>query len=211
MLNGIAVAFAIGASDRDCARVGVDMEVARLIDPARMVRLRREVFVRMIEAGMFHEDDHVQLIEGVLVQMSPQNDPHARAIVRISNLLARRLGERADVACQVPFNASEFSRPEPDIALWPPGDGPVPNRPLLVIEIADSSVRDDRLIMAPIYANAGVPEYWIVNLRAGLVEVHTAPAVDGYQRLETRGAGAVITLVSFPDAQLLVDDLLPRP
>ncbi len=185
------------------------MQVARLIDPERVVRLRRDVFVRMIEAGMFHDNDRVHLIDGVLVQMSPQNDPHARAIVRISNLLARRLGERADVACQVPFNASEYSRPEPDIALWPPGDGPVPSQPLLVIEIADSSVRDDRLIMAPIYASAGVQQYWIVSLRAGLVEVHTVPTGDGYQRLETRGPGAAITLVAFPDVEILVDELLP--
>jgi Uma2 family endonuclease len=186
------------------------MEVARLIDPERVLRLRRDLFMRMIEAGIFRQDDRVQLIDGVLVQMSPQDDPHARAIVRISNLLARRLGERADVACQVPFNASDFSRPEPDIALWPPGEGPVPSQPLLVIEIADSSVRDDRLVMAPIYAAAGIPEYWIVNLRAGLVEVHTVPTNDGYQRLETRAAGSLITLVAFLDVELAVDDLLPR-
>jgi Uma2 family endonuclease len=188
------------------------MDVARLIDPERVVRLRRDVFVRMIDAGIFDPDDRVQLIDGVLVQMSPQNDPHARAIVRISNLLARRLGTRADVACQVPFNASEYSRPEPDVALWPlspRGDEPVPSQPMLVIEIADSSVRDDRLIMAPIYAAAGVPEYWIVNLRAGLVEVHTDPTEDGYQHLETRPRGAAITLISFPDVEVLVDELVP--
>jgi Uma2 family endonuclease len=187
------------------------VDIAPLIDPLRLARLRRGIFERMIEEEMFDEKARIQLLDGVLVEMSPQGDDHARAIVRLTNLLARLLAGRADVAPQVPFNASEFSRPEPDVALWPAGGdgGPVPEKPLLVIEVAITSLRDDRCLMAPIYADAGVPEYWIINLPDDLVEVHTEPSAQGYGRVASLRRGESLSLVSFPDLRVAVADLLP--
>lgn len=188
------------------------MEVARLIDPERVVKLRRAVFEEMIERGLFRDDDRIQLLEGVLVQMSPQGDAHAREIVKLNNVLARRIGDRADIAPQVPFRAGDYSRPEPDLAVWPLAeDGtPPPERPLLVVEVAVSSLRDDRLVMAPIYAAAGVPEYWIVNLVDAVIERHTEPQGDRYTRIEPLRPGQTVRLVALPDVEIAVADLLPR-
>ena len=97
----------------------------------------------MIERGLFHEDDRIQLLKGVLVQRSPQGDADARTIVKLTNVLARRLGGRADIAPQVPFRAGDYSRPKPDLAIWllaEDGDPP-PEQPSLVIEAAVSSLR----------------------------------------------------------------------
>jgi len=117
------------------------MEVARLIEPERLVKLRRVQFEEMIERGLFDAKARIQLLEGVLVQTSPQGDAHARTIVTLNNVLARRVGDRADIAPQVPFRAGDHSRPEPDLAVWPlaEDDAPPPERPLLVIEVALSS------------------------------------------------------------------------
>jgi Uma2 family endonuclease len=188
------------------------MEVARLIDLERVVKLRRAVFEEMIERGLFHEDDRLQLLDGLLVLTRPQGDAHAREIVKLTNVLARRIGDRADIAPQVPFRAGDYSRPEPDLALWPPAEdgAPPPERPLLVIEVAVSSLRDDRLVMAPIYATAGVPEYWIVNLVDSVIERHTEPQGERYTRIEPLRPGQVVRLIALPDVDIPVADLLPR-
>lgn len=188
------------------------MEVAHLIEPARVVKVRRALFEAMIERGLFDEDDRIQLLEGVLVQMSPQGDAHARAIVKVTNALARRIGERADIAPQVPFRAGEYSRPEPDVAIWPLAQegAPPPERPLLVVEVAASSLRDDRLVMAPIYAAAGVPEYWIVNLIDAVLERHTEPHGDRYTRIEPLRPGQAVRLIALPEIEVNVADLVPR-
>jgi Uma2 family endonuclease len=137
------------------------MELARLIEPERVVKLRRAQFEEMIERGLFHENDRIQLLEGMLVQMSPQGEracTHDREAQQRAGPADRRSGRRRP---QVPFRAGDYSRPEPDLAIWPLAEdgAPPPERPLLVIEVAVSSLRDDRLVMAPIYAAAGVPEY----------------------------------------------------
>ena len=188
------------------------MEVARLIAPERVVTLRRVQFEEMIERGLFHEDDRIQLLEGVLVQMSPQGDAHAREIVKLTNVLARRIGDRADIAPQVPFRAGDYSRPEPDLAVWPLAEdgAPPPARPLLVVEVAVSSLRDDRVVMAPIYAAASVPEYWIVNLVDAVIERHTEPQGERYTRIEPLRPGQTVHLIALPDVEIAVADLLPR-
>jgi Uma2 family endonuclease len=182
------------------------------LDLDRVWRLSRAQFEQMIDAGVFREDDRVELLEGVLVQMSPQSDRHANVIVLLSNILARLVAGRALVATQVPFPASPMSRPEPDLALWPPSRGPrdpLPSRPFLIVEVAASRVKDDRDGKGPIYARAGVPDYWIVNLVDGVVEVHREPTTEGYRQRTDVGPGGTVRLAAFPDVEIAVDDFLP--
>jgi Uma2 family endonuclease len=188
-------------------RYAEDMELTD-IDPDRIFRIPRETFEQMIEAGLFHEDDRIQLLEGVLVQMSPQHDPHAVAIVRICTLLNLVVGRRAQVAPQVPLKATAYSRPEPDLALWPAGSTSIPDRALLVVEVADSTLRLDRRVKAPIYAAAAVPEYWIVNLQDERLERYTEPMAGGYGHVETFERGAGFRLVALPDVEIAVADVL---
>jgi Uma2 family endonuclease len=189
------------------AGIVLDLDsIARDIRP-----IRRSEFKRMGEIGLF-EDERVELLEGVLVAMSPMGEPHADAIMRLNELLVVALRQRAWVRPQLPFAASELSQPEPDLAVMPREDGATaqdhPCRSLLTVEIAQSSLGKDQGIKAQIYALNGVPEYWIVNLIDSVIEVYTGPGSEGYRSVTRHGAGDRITLTAFPDVTIAVDDVL---
>lgn len=172
--------------------------------------LTREEYDRIVATGVFDED-HVELIEGVIVRMPPPQGPeHAGTIHVIQKRLTLALGDRAEVRGQSSFAASERSQPQPDIAVVPPGDyrDAHPQRAWLIVEVADSSLRHDRGAKAAVYAAAGVDEYWVVDLVHRTIEVRTEPAATGYGRLETRRRGEQITLAHFPDVTLAVDQML---
>lgn len=195
------------------ARYPAHVSIVDHLAPDQLARISRDVYVRMIDEGMLAEDARIQLLEGVLVEMSPQGDPHVLATLRVVDLLRARVGAAAHVVSQVPFNATPYSRPEPDVALWPPVPGrrtQVPDRLLLAVEVADSSLRIDRMVKAPIYAAAAVPEYWIIHLADDVLERYTAPTTSGYARVDTLRRGDTLTLVALPDITLAVADLLPE-
>jgi Uma2 family endonuclease len=181
--------------------------------PPRL-RVRRRRVPGLIEQGVLGEDDHVELLEGVIVAGEPQNPPHASGVWRTQRLLERALGDRAIVRVQLDYVAGRRSVPEPDIAVVPfVPDGYVtehPSRAHVVFEVADSSLLQDRLTKGPIYAKNGVPQYVLVNLRERCVENHTAPSAPRRRYLER----TILTdreqlrLVAFPDVTIAVDDLL---
>jgi Uma2 family endonuclease len=115
------------------------------------------------------------------------------------------------VRVQAPFGASDVSEPEPDIAIVANGDylDEHPRRAYLLIEVADSSLQDDRRIKGPLYAAAGVPEYWIVDLVAGAVEVHREPGSDGYASVARHGREATLTVPGFEDVVVAVGEIVP--
>src|SRR6188474_2518366 len=141
------------------------------IDPTLVRSLKRSEYDRMIELGLFDEE-RVELLQGVLVKMSPQLAPHASTVSRLTELLVLRLAGRLGVRIQLPLALSDDSEPEPDVAVVALGnyDAQHPATALLVIEIADSSLQKDRA-KAAVYAAAGIREYWIVNLSARSIEV----------------------------------------
>lgn len=179
-------------------------------------RMTRERYFRLAEEGLLADDDRVELLEGVVVAMPPQGPPHAGVIRRITDWMVKLLGDRALVQVQLPLNLSAFSVPEPDIAVVPRResfyDDAHPTTSLLVIEVADRSLPQDRLTKGPIYAAAGIPQYLIVNLRQRCVEVNRLPDRATRQYRETRIArrGEHIALDAIPGIELPVDDLL-RP
>jgi Uma2 family endonuclease len=171
-------------------------------------RLRRTEYEQLAALGCF-EGERVELVDGLLVSMSPQSPRHTSAIRRLNHILVRAVGERAEVQVQGPLVVSEISEPEPDVALVTPGlRSEHATRAFLVVEVADSSLRRDREIKAQLYASIGVPEYWIVNLVDGVVEVSTEPGADGYGRVTTHGRGDTLRLVAFPDITVAVNDIL---
>ena len=133
----------------------------------------------MIEAGILDEDEHVELITGTLVAMTPQGSRHAVVIQRLTAALVRAVGDDLAVRPQLPLTLSEDSEPEPDLAVVrasdAPLEGPHPGSALLVIEVAGDSLRLDRQSKRVLYAGAGIPEYWIVDLAEAAVEVHRDP------------------------------------
>lgn len=148
----------------------------------------------MGDAGLF-EGERVELWKGVIVQESPHKSPHASAVQRLTELflIALAPARRASVRVQLPLALSDDSEPEPDLAIVERGDyrDAHPSRALLVVEVSDSSLDDDRGFKAEAYAAAGVPEYWVVDVRARTIEIHT-DVIEG--EAKTRGAADLATI-----------------
>ena len=177
-------------------------------------RFTVEDYHRMAEAGILHEDSRVELIRGRIVDMAPVGAPHIVAVNRLNRLLGRAVGESGVVSIQNPVRLDDGSEPQPDVAVLRPGADEVgagtPSAAdvLLLVEVADSTLRDDRNEKAPLYAAGGIPEYWIVNLVENTVEVHRQPAAGRYRELKTVGPGGVLDFSALPGAALAVSDLL---
>jgi Uma2 family endonuclease len=186
------------------------MSTASVLAQEPIRRLRREEYDRLGALGMF-EDERVELLEGVITAMSPQGPEHQWSIVSATECLVRMLSGRASVRCQLPFGAGDFSEPEPDFALVPPTTGlaGTPEKALLVIEVSDSTVRRDREIKSALYAQAGVPEYWLIDVPRRVLEVRTKPVSGTYTRMETFERVAKIRPVSFPDLELELVHFIP--
>ena len=154
----------------------------------------------MVAAGFFR-DERVELIQGVVVQMSPQNAPHSYAIQILNRLLMPRLLGRADVRVQLPFVADGHSVPEPDLAVVPAENyrDAHPSRAFLIIEVADSSLKFDRQEKADLYARAGVPEYWVVNLADRIIERYSEPTSGAYARVTPFRSGETVQILAFGD------------
>ena len=171
----------------------------------------------MAEVGILGPEDRVELIEGEIIQMSPIGTAHAYAVTALTTLLVRVLGERALLSPQNPVHLPRDSEPQPDVVLLrPPLDRyaarhPQPDDVLLLIEVADSSYRFDREIKLPLYAGARVAEFWIVDLAREVVEVFRDPEGRRYRVAERVGRGARIAPAAFPDATILIDEILPPP
>jgi len=169
---------------------------------------------RMAEAGIFHEDSRVELIRGRIVDMSPVGSAHIVAVNRLNRLLVAAVGDRGVVSVQNPVHLDKGSEPQPDIAVLRPGaddlGAPTPraSEVLLLIEVADSTLYDDRNEKAPLYAASGVPEYWILNLADQVFELHRKPEADRYLEVRKVGPGANLDVVMLPDVRLAVATLL---
>ena len=141
---------------------------------------------RMGEVGILGERDRVELIEGELVAMSPIGSHHHGTVNMLTHALVHAVGERAIVSVQGPVRLDDLSEPEPDFALLKPRPDfyraahPQPADVLLLIEVADTSLNYDRAVKRALYARHAIPEFWIVDLTAGQVEVCRQPKADGY-------------------------------
>ena len=172
-------------------------------------------FARMGEAGVFADDARVELVDGEIREMTPIGPPHALVVSLLAEQLIVRLAGKAYVSVQNPVRLDRHSEPQPDAAVARrrldsyaarhPGADDV----LLVIEVADSSVRYDRLEKAPRYGRAGIPETWLVDLAAETVTVRTGPGPDGYARRQVRRRGDAITATAIPELSVQVDALFP--
>lgn len=175
-----------------------------------------EVFERMVESGILGEGDRVELIDGSILEMNPVGSQHAACVMRLAEWFIRRLGEgRAIVGVQSPVRIGDLSEPEPDLFVARPLDSyyaeahPGPEDLLLLVEVSDSSLAYDRAVKAPLYARGGVPELWIVDLQAGVLEVSRSPSAQGYQHVTEIRAGESVTPLLLPDLLLDPATVLP--
>lgn len=169
---------------------------------------------RLAEAGILHEDDRVELIEGEIVQMSAVGTRHAACVRFLTRICVRAVSDPVCVSVQNPVRLGPYSEPEPDVTvLRPRADGystahPGPDDVQLLIEIADSSLPYDRSVKLPLYAKAGIGEVWIVDLTTAALEVYREPHDGRYKRRRRLVDGNVAPL-AFDDVEIAVRELLP--
>jgi Uma2 family endonuclease len=180
--------------------------------PAEVVRHRFTVeeYHKMAEVGLLSEDDRVELIDGEIVEMTPIGWRHARCVSRLTMLLARFAGDRYVVSVQNPLTISEHGEPQPDLVLHaepPPGRLPAPEDVLLVVEVSDTTLSYDRDVKLPRYAQAGIPEVWIVDLESRRIESHSTPSAEGYRVSREFGPGERARSGSVEGLSLPVDEI----
>jgi Uma2 family endonuclease len=163
--------------------------------------------------GILGEDDRVELIRGEIVEMSPIGRRHVAFIDNLNQLLVVRLAGRAIVSVQNPVVLADDSEPQPDLAIRRLRAVPYKEREayaedvLLLIEVADSSLAYDRSTKLRLYAEAGIPEYWVVDCTVETVEVHRGPGPDGYRDVSRVAGVATLTLQAFPDVELTTTEI----
>ena len=192
------------------------------VPPAMIRRWTRAEYERLAKLGVFQPGERLELIDGQLVVREPQGARHAGTIRRVLAALRGALGDAWQIDSQLPIALDEDSEPEPDVAVVPHDPGAYldahPSRPVLVVEVADTSYRIDRDYKASLYARAGIPECWIVDLAQGTIEVHREPEASAsalygwrYGSVERLRPPATITPLAEPGRAIAVAvaDLLP--
>jgi Uma2 family endonuclease len=203
------VIIPIGSDDAEPAMADDD---GAFFPPLRAFTV--EEYLAMGRAGILDEDDRSELIEGAIVEMTPINPPHSGTVIKVSHRLGRALGDKALVSTQNPVRLGDRSLPQPDFALLRPVPDfyqtvhPAPADVLLMIEVADTTVRYDRSIKAPLYARAGIVEYWLFVLPRREIEVYRNPGPEGYGTMFIVRPGERLSLAALPDVEFAVANLL---
>ena len=190
---------------------GTDMVTARV----EAHHWTREEYERAVEAGAF-EGWKIELVEGALVDMTPQTSRHAGLAAKVASLLDEVDPGDHLIRLHSPLSLSPDSSPEPDVAVVPndpEGDFYIPSHPTtaaLVVEIADSSPQYDREVKARIYALAGIPEYWILNLAVQQLEVHREPSGNRYASRVVLALSEEVSPLFAPESSIPVEHLFPQ-
>ncbi|MBI4263507.1 MAG: Uma2 family endonuclease [Acidobacteria bacterium] len=183
-------------------------------------RWTRREYDRMIEAGVLNPEDRVELIGGEILTVTPQSSVHATCVSLVQEAMRSVFGRDAHVRVQLPLALGAESEPEPDVAVVTGSARDYrdahPQSALLVVEVADTTLAYDRGTKGSLYARAGVPDYWIVNLTESILETHRDPTSHSaarfgwhYRPASRFDSGETVEPLSRPGARIPVSDLLP--
>ena len=182
---------------------------------ARRVRFTVEQYDRMGETGILPDDPRLELLYGHIIAREPTGSRHAGTVDRLTMLWTSRLGQRVIVRVQNPVQfPEEDSELQPDIMLLKPradfyADAhPLADDVLLLIEVADTSLRLDRRVKLPLYARVGIPETWLCDLVTGRVDVHRHAADGRYHSVRSLTRGQTLAPTAFPHIHVRVEDLI---
>lgn len=181
------------------------------IEIARTRRFTADEYERMGTLGIFREDERLELIDGEIVEMAPIGHRHGACVSQLNERLVIGVRDRALVWVHGPARLGVDSVPEPDLALLRRGSyrsgSPRPADVLLVVEIAESSLRYDRTTKLRLYARAGVREYWVVSVAGEWIEVYRSPGGDAYRERRRAGVGERIAPAAFGDVVIEVAEV----
>ncbi|HSF38230.1 MAG TPA: Uma2 family endonuclease [Thermoanaerobaculia bacterium] len=190
-------------------------EEALMSAPVKKRLLTIDEYRRMGEAGIFHEDDRVELIRGEIYEMSPIGSRHTGCVRQLNQILNRRVGSHGIVDVQNPVCLEQQqSEPQPDLAVLRHRNDfyrsatPGPGDTILVIEVSDSSLAYDRKVKIPLYAESGIPEAWIADLEGETVIVYRQPSPEGYREMRTFGRGETVCAEALPELSVSVNEIL---
>lgn len=176
---------------KECVSIRETRVSSPIQQPPRRHTYSVDDYYRMAETGILRAGDRVELIEGEIIDMAPIGSRHAAAVNRIGNTLKLGVDTQAIVAVQNPVRLDRYSEPQPDIALLRPREDfyatahPGPADVLLIIEVADSTLRYDRAIKLPLYARHGIPEVWLVDIDNNSFTIHREPQAAEYAQILT--------------------------
>lgn len=171
-------------------------------------------YERMCLTGIFREDDRVELLGGGIFKMSPIGSRHAACVDAFSEVLREKLQRSVNIRIQSPVRLDEHSEPQPDIIVLKRRDDfyreahPTPGDVLLVIEVTDTTLTYDRRAKLPLYARAGVPEVWIMNLKEERIETYADPAGGAYKTNASYGRGEEVRSSAVASLGLGVSEVL---
>ena len=173
----------------------------------------RGEYERAVAAGAFGAEPRIELIDGEVVERTPQGSRHFTGVRLVEEALRQAFGVGFDVRSQGPLAIADDSEPEPDVAVV---EGSIrdyrdvhPTAALLVVEVSDDSLRRDRTTKQRLYAKCGIPEYWVVALPASRLEVYRDPDAGGYGTVTVHQRGDGVAPLACPNATIAIDDLLP--
>jgi Uma2 family endonuclease len=170
-------------------------------------------FARMIEAGIFAEDDRVELIDGEVRAMSPIGPRHAAIVKRLNALMSRQVGDRTILSVQDPIQLTDYTEPQPDLAVLRLREDfyvqahPVPADVLVVVEVAETSLEYDREEKVPRYAQVYIPEVWLLDVERETVTQYTQPDGTCYREEQTFQRGHILVSATVSDLRLALDDI----
>lgn len=187
-----------------------------MVTVAGMVRRQFNVaeYHRMAEVGILYEDDRVELLDGEIWQMSPIGSRHAACVDRLNRAISGQIDQSVIMSVQNPIQLDDYSEPQPDFALLRMQPDfyaealPTAADVLLLIEVADTSLEYDRRLKLPRYAQAGIPEVWLVDLNEHSVRVYTQPFEDGYRVIQQLRAGQSVSATRIAGLVVAVNDML---
>lgn len=198
------------------------MRIMALMQKLESHRWTTDAYDRMVAHGVFSPGERVELIDGEVVNMTPQGSAHITALLLVHQRLQQVYGAGFHVRPQAPLVADPLSEPEPDVSVVRgtvrdyAGCHPCAHETVLVVEVSDSSLEYDRGTKGSLYARAGIPEFWIVNLINLQLEVYRKPQPEraarfgwGYAERFCVASGQSVSPLEIPSAAVAVRDLLP--
>jgi Uma2 family endonuclease len=185
------------------------------LDPNRLKRLTVQDYRRMSELGILDPSERTELIAGQIVLMVAKGTPHVTSLHLLANTLRDQLGNIALVRTQDPIQLDDYSEPEPDLVIAQGSihnyadHHPRPNEVCLVVEVADSTLKQDCEIKDKLYAQAGIGDYWVVDLKNRQLHIFRNPTLAGYTSHLILTEPNQVSPLAFPDVALALTAILP--